>query len=127
VTLVDTDVIVWYMRGNTRAANTLHKLDGFAISAVTYMELLQGMRNKEEIRLLRAALKTWNAPIMAISEEISAKAVAYVEQYYLSHSLRLADALIGATATVNGLPLLSGNQKHYRVLPDLVLQKFRPA
>ena len=125
MTLVDTDVIVWYMRGSSRAANALHKLDRFAISAVTYMELLQGMRNKEEVRLLRASLKNWETPILAINEEISGKAVAYVEQYFLSHSLRLADALIGATATVNGLTLLTGNQKHYRVLPDLVLQKFR--
>ncbi len=127
MTLVDTDVIVWYMRGNTRAASTLRKLDRFAISAVTYMELLQGMRNKEEVRLLRAALKIWNTPIVAISEEISGKAVAYVEQYFLSHSLRLADALIGATATINGLQLLTGNEKHYRILPDLVVQKFRAA
>jgi hypothetical protein len=125
VTLVDTDVIVWYMRGNPRAANALHKLDRFAVSAVTYMELLQGMRDKEEARLLRATLRNWDTPILPVSEEISGKAVAYVEQYFLSHSLRLADALIGATATVNGLPLLTGNQKHYRILPDLVLRRFR--
>ena len=126
MTLVDTDVIVWYMRGNSRAANALHKLDRFAISVVTYMELLQGMRNKEEVRVLRSTLKNWDTPILPIGEEISGKAVSYVEQYFLSHSLRLADALIGATATVNGLTLLTGNQKHYRVLPDLVLQRFRP-
>lgn len=126
MTLVDTDVFIWYMRGNVRAARALSGLDRFSISAVTYMELLQGMRNKEEVRLLRAALKAWNAPILSIDEEISGKAVFYVEQYFLSHSLRLADALIGATATMNGLTLLTGNQKHYRVLPDLVLRKFRP-
>lgn len=126
MTLVDTDVLIWYMRGNARAAAALSRLDRFAISAVTYMELLQGMRNKEEVRLLRAAFKAWNAPILSIDEEISGKAVFYVEQYFLSHSLRLADALIGATATMNGLTLLTGNQKHYRILPDLVLRKFRP-
>lgn len=124
--LVDTDVIVWYMRGNSRAANVLYKLDQFAISAITYMELLQGMRNKEEVRVLRATLKDWDTPILPISEEISGKAVSYVEQYFLSHSLRLADALISATATVNGFSLLTGNQKHYRILPDLVMHKFRP-
>ena len=125
MTLVDTDVIVWYMRGNSRAANALHKLGQFAISAITYMELLQGMRNKEEVRVLRATLKNWDTPIIPISEEISGKAVVYVEQYFLGHSLRLADVLIGATATVNGLPLLTGNLKHYRILPDLVLKIFR--
>lgn len=126
MTLVDTDVIIWYMRGDARAASTLHKLDRLAVSAVTYIELLQGMRNKEEARILRATLKNWDTPILPISEEISGKAVAYIEQYFLSHSLRLADALIGATATINGLPLLTANQKHYRILPDLVIKKFRP-
>ena len=125
MTLVDTDVIVWYMRGNPRAAIALRKLDRFAISAVTYMELLQGVLNKEEARVLRATFKNWVTPILPINEEISGKAVVYIEQYCLSHSLRLADALIGATATINGLSLLTGNQKHYRVLPDLVLQRFR--
>jgi len=125
--LIDTDVIVWYIRGSSRAVNALRKLDRFAISAVTYMELLQGMRNKEEVRVLRATLKNWDTPILPISKEISGKAVSYVEQYFLSHSLRLADALIGATASVNGLTLLTGNQKHYRVLPDLVMQRFRSA
>ena len=125
MTLVDTDVIIWYMCGNSRAASVLYKLDRFAISAITYIELLQGMRDKEEARILRATLKNWNTPILPISEEISGKAVSYVEQYFLSHSLRLADALIGATATINGLSLLTGNQKHYRMLPDVVLQKFR--
>lgn len=125
MTLVDTDVIVWYMRGNPGAARSLLRAGRFAVSAVTYMELLQGMRNKEEVRLLREAFREWDTPILPISEEISGKAVTYVEQYFLSHALRLADALIGATATVNGLPLLTGNQKHYRVLPDLVIQRFR--
>lgn len=127
MTLVDTDVLIWYLRGDNKAASALDRLDRFAISAVTYMELLQGMRNKEEVRLLRAALRDWNAPVLSINEEISGKAVFYVEQYFLSHALRLADALIGATATTNGLSLLTANQKHYRVLPDLVLSKFKPA
>ena len=30
-----------------------------------------------------------------------------IEQHYLSHSLNIADALIGATAIIYGIPLLS--------------------
>lgn len=124
--LVDTDVLIWYMRGNEKAYQTIENFDGFSISVVTYMELVQGMNNKKELTLLRQALRGWNARVIYLTEEISAKAMFYVEQHFLSHSLELADALIGASAITHGLPLLTGNDKHYKVLKDLDLQKFRP-
>ncbi len=37
--LIDTDVIIWYMRGNPNALNALEQHKGFTISVVTYMEL----------------------------------------------------------------------------------------
>lgn len=39
--LIDTDVIIWYMRGNQNASKALQKHRGFAISVITYMELVQ--------------------------------------------------------------------------------------
>jgi hypothetical protein len=90
------------------------------------MELVQGMRNKKELNNLRKALRGWNTKILYLSEEISAKAMFSVEQHFLSHSMQLADALIGATAIVYGLPLLTGNDKHYKVMKDIQIKKFRP-
>lgn len=58
--LIDTDVIIWYMRGNRNALKALEKHKGFTISVVTYMELVQGMRNKNELAALRKALKFWD-------------------------------------------------------------------
>ncbi len=124
--LVDTDVLIWYLRGNDKAYQTIENFDGFSISVVTYMELVQGMNNKKELTLLRQALRGWNAKVIYLTEEISAKAMFYVEQHFLSHSLELADALIGASAITHGLPLLTGNDKHYKVLKNLDVQKFRP-
>jgi predicted nucleic acid-binding protein len=124
--LVDTDVLIWYLRGNAKAYQAIEGLDGFSLSVVTYMELVQGMNNKRELTLLRQALRGWNARVIYLSEEISAKAMFYVEQHFLSHSLQLADALIGATAITHGLPLMTGNDKHYKVLKDLDVEIFRP-
>jgi hypothetical protein len=73
-----------------------------------------GMRNKYELLCLRRAIRLWNAKLLYVTEEISAKAMFYVEQYYLSHSLPLADALIGATAVVIGLSLLPANLNQYQ-------------
>ncbi len=95
--LVDTDVLVWYMCGNEKAKRVIENLKSFSISVVTYIELVQGLRNKKELNVLRSSLKGWNAEIIYINEEISIKAMFLVEQYYLSHSIQLADALVGAT------------------------------
>lgn len=124
--IVDTDVLIWYLRGNEKARRAIEGLDGFSLSVITYMELVQGMRNKRELNTLRRALHAWQAKMLHVSEEISAKAMFAVEQHYLSHSMRLADALIGATAVVHGLPLLTGNDKHYRAMKDVQIQRFRP-
>ena len=122
--LVDTDVLIWYLRGNEKAYEVIENMSGFSLSVVTYMELVQGMRNKQELNSLRQALRGWNATIIYLSEEISAKAMFFVEQHFLSHSLELADALIGATAITHGVPLLTGNDRHYKVLNDLEVRKF---
>ena len=124
--IIDTDVLIWYMKGNEKAYEVIDSSDTLFISVVTYMELVQGMRNKTELVNLRKALLGWNAHILYISEEISAKAMFYVEQHYLSHSIQLADALVGATAIAYGYPLLTANDKHYKVLKDVQIEKFRP-
>jgi len=124
--LVDTDVLIWYLKGNENAYQVIENLNNFFISVVTYMELVQGMRNKKELNTLRKALHIWNAQILYISEEISAKAMFYVEQHFLSHSIQLADALIGATAIAYGDSVLTGNDRHYKVLKDLEIKIFKP-
>jgi len=57
--LIDTDVLIWYMRGNENAYQAIENTDTFFISVITYMELIQGLRNKKELALLRKALHDW--------------------------------------------------------------------
>ena len=124
--LIDTDVLIWYMKGNRNAYSALEKAEKFSISAVTYMELVQGMRNKNELNRLRRALNDWNSKILYITEDISVKAMFFVEQHFLSHAIHLADALIAATALAHALPIVTGNDRHYKVLKDVHVKKFRP-
>ena len=124
--IVDTDVIIWYMRGNERARTILEKLTTFSISVISNMELIQGMRNKTELRELRKAFNEWRVNVVFINEIISAKALFLMEKHYLAHSLMLADALIAATAASCGMPLLTGNTKHYRMITDMEIRKFTP-
>ena len=64
--------------------------------------------------------------IFYLDHEISARAASYVEEHFLSQSLQLADALIGATAVVHRLPLLTADDRHYRAIGELSVEPFRP-
>lgn len=124
--LIDTDVLIWYLRGDERAREAIESYPSFSVSVVTYMELVQGMRNQQELSALRRSLKDWNAKVLYIDEEISVKAMFLVERHFLSGSLRLADALIASTALANGMPVLTANVKHYRAVSQLDIEIFRP-
>lgn len=124
--LIDTDVLIWNMRGNTNAAELLDNAGGFTLSAVTYMELVQGARNKIELRTLRKTLQYWKASIHPLDSEISTRAMFLMETYALSHNMQMADALIASTAISLGETLLTANDKHYRMIDDLEIKVFRP-
>lgn len=124
--LADTDVLIWNLRGNEKAAARLDAEHDLALSAVTYMELVQGLRNQAELRQLRQAMRFWEATLIHVDVAISARASVLMEQHALADSLQLADALIAATAVEAGRILLTGNVKHYRRLPGLALERFRP-
>ncbi len=122
--IVDTDVLIWYSRNNEKAKELLHSLRGFNISVITYMEIIQGVRNKQELNHFKKSLSILNIKVIQIDEMISTKAMFFVEQYALSHAMELADALIGATSIVQQMPLITGNDKHYKHLPGINIKKF---
>ena len=124
--LVDTDVLIWNLRGNQKAGEWLDRSPGFTVSAVTYMELIQGLRDQTEFRALRQAVQYWDARIQPVSEAISNRATFLVETYALSHNMQMTDALIAATATQLGLPLVTANDRHYRHIEGLEIHLFRP-
>jgi predicted nucleic acid-binding protein len=123
--LIDTDVLIWLFRGKDSARELLEKIETVSLSAITYMELIQGARNKEEFRLLRQTIHEHEWQILPLSENISHRATVYIENYALSHGLRLADALIAASAVESGTALMTGNNKHYKMIPEIDLKTYR--
>ena len=124
--LVDTDVLIWSLRGHSSAEEMLQSFGGFSLSAVSYMELVQGLRDTREFLTLRQALRFWPAAVVALDADVSSRAVNLIEQHALSDGLRLADALIAATAMARGETLLTANRKHYAPISGLELQVFKP-
>ena len=80
--IIDTDVLIWYLRGNEKAKKVVESFVAFKISAVTYMELLQGMKNKEEYRIFQKQMQRWDTEIIQIDREISSRAIFYVSAYF---------------------------------------------
>lgn len=124
--LFDTDVLIWVLRGNAKAAQAVDGCDQRALSVVTYMELLQGARNKAEIKAIKAFLADIRFTAIPLTENIGHRASIYMEEYVLADSLSMADALIAATAIEAQQSLISGNAKHYKAIQELDLKRFRP-
>jgi predicted nucleic acid-binding protein len=124
--IIDTDVLIWYLKGNERAKKSVEESIPFSISVITYMELIQGMRNREEFKKFQKQIHKWNTNIIQIDQEISSRAMFYVQEYALSHSMMLADALIAATVVQTSDKLLTANDKHYKFIPTLECMKFKP-
>ena len=124
--LADTDVLIWFFRGKQSARKVIEEHRTVELSAVTYMELAQGTRNKNELKLLRQSISAngWN--ILPITESVSYRATTYIESYALSHGMRLADALIAATSIDLGLTLITANVRHYDFLRGISLRRYHP-
>lgn len=124
--LFDTDVIIWALRGNRRAAVALDKADALALSVINYMELIQGARGKKELRMIRVYLADLGFSILPLTENIGHRASIYLEEYGLKSSLGIPDVLVAATAVEGEIPLCSGNDKHYSIISEVDLKVFRP-
>jgi predicted nucleic acid-binding protein len=124
--LIDSDVLIWLMRGHVGAAARLHALSSWRISAVTYMELAQGCRDKAELARLKKGLAARDTDIVPITPAITEHALDLIDKLALSHGIRLADALIGATAIVNKATLITANIKHFGTIKGLETEIFEP-
>jgi len=122
----DTDVLIWVLRGNEKAARVVDAEDERAISLVTYMELIQGARSRAELKQVKAFLVEAGFRTLPLSDAIGHRASIYVEEYGLATALGVADALIAATVVETGERLCTANHRHYACIKELQLETFRP-
>ncbi len=122
----DTDVLIWFFRGNAGAARVIDQDADRAISVVGYMELLQGAADKREARLIKEFLRECGIKVLPLTENIGHRASIYMEEFGLSSGMRVADALIAATAAENNLRLCTGDRRHFRAVRELEISVFRP-
>ena len=124
--IFDSDVMIWAFRGNRIALKAIDDAETRSISSVTYMELLQGVRNKVEMREMKRFLSKLSFSTLPITANISNRAVAIMEETALKGDLGVCDALIFATACETGETLLGGNKKHFKEVALLNAVEFKP-
>lgn len=124
--IFDTDIFIWVQRGNAKAAALIDGAKDRYLSVQTYMELLQCATDKQQQRLVKRFISDLNFSVLPLTENIGHRALVYVEEYGLSSGMRAGDAIIAATASENGMPLTTGNAKHFKVVKELELKIFKP-
>lgn len=123
--IFDTDILIWFLRGNEKAAQVIENEDLRKISTITYLELFQGVKNKQESKQIRHFVSDYSFEVIPLSENIGHRAIIYMEQYGLKVDICLSDVLIAASTVETNEILYTGNTKHYRIIPDLEIKQFR--
>ena len=110
--LLDTEVLVEYLRGREEAVGYLVGLaSDLYVSVISIAKLFAGVRGDEEERWLRQFLLAFDA--VPVSEKVARTGGLYRRDYGPSHGTGLADALIAATAAESGAKLVSFNRRHF--------------
>ena len=117
--LVDTDILIDYLRGHAGAVSFLEKhIDEVFISAVSVAELFQGVREGGERTRLSRMISAF--VVLPLTEEIAETAGLYRRDFKASTGCGLADCMIAATASAHRFPLATLNCKHFKMLQGVV-------
>lgn len=120
--IYDTDIFILLQNGNKKASKLIDNDPQRFLSVITYLEFLQGSRNRTEMKRNKDFLLDLNFQMIPLSDKIGHQACFYIEHFTLSHGTRTNDALIAATAYQEDQPLCTANGKHFKHIPNLKLQ-----
>jgi predicted nucleic acid-binding protein len=118
--LVDTDIIIWILRGDESLRDTFKNIvketDGYIfVTPVQFAETYAGVRPKEEKRVDKffSSLKT-----TVVDKDTGKLAGVFMKNFRKSHNVTLADALVAASSRLNHFKLWTNNRKHYPMLDE---------
>lgn len=117
--LLDTSILVDYLRQLPQAVNFLDSLSLPYISVITGMEIIQGSRNKRELENNLAFLKKFR--IIEIDSKISKTAMRLLKKYRLKYNAKIPDIFI-ATALSENKILLTRNIKDFYFIDGINIE-----
>jgi tRNA(fMet)-specific endonuclease VapC len=124
--LIDTHWVASWLNGRQEAHDLLESLrgEGLSISLITYGEIYDGIYfGRDPLRyeaIFRRFLQI--VPVLGLNEEIIER-FARIRGHLRATGQIIGDfdILIGATAIHHGLPLVTGNRRHFERIPGLTL------
>jgi len=130
-TLLDTDTLSEIMKGQDfhiqqKAQQYLGVYGYFTFSIITRYEILRGLKAKEAIRQLSAfERRCQKSNVLPLTDEVIIQAAdIYGNLYRQGQLISDADILIGATALVHGLALVTKNIDHFQRISHLGLENW---
>ena len=118
--VIDTNILVDHFRRLPAAVDFVAHLRGRpVVSVITAGELFAGVREGKERQEIERFLS--RTVLIDVDEQIAIRAGLMLRQYRKSHGVGLADALIAATAEVDGAVIATLNAKHFPMLNDVLV------
>lgn len=112
--LIDTDIIVWFLRGRKEVIRLLEELQKSGVptcSSISIVEVQSGVINGEEEKTSKFLNSLEVCPV---NREIANLAGEYIRKYKKKGIiLEIPDVIIGATSILHNLTLVTYNIKHY--------------
>ena len=115
------------LRGHPKAVRFARTIDPAErnVSMVSYLEVLRGIRDRREANDIRDFLEEWFTEVVPLKPETGDSAVSLMAQFALSHRPAVDDILIAATALTRREAVATGNVKHFRFIPGLVVHHLK--
>lgn len=118
--LIDTDVLIDYLRGNADAVNFLEGLTNhLLISSITVAELYAGVREGNERTAHDRFISAFE--LVPIDVEIAVAGGLFRRDFGKSHNVGLADAIIAASAKARNAVLITLKSKHFPMSMKVVV------
>lgn len=121
---IDSDILIWHLRGERKSLNLLKKLknkEGYKlwIGAIQRAEIVFFMRKSEEKNTMLFLSQFETA---SIDQEIIDNAGSLYRTWNPNHGIDINDAILAATARKTGGIIYTLNVKHYP-MPDIIVKK----
>jgi predicted nucleic acid-binding protein len=118
--VVDSSVLIDYLRGRRRATEYLDRLrteGSLATHVVAVAEVLAGSRNQQEQNEIERLFEGF--VVVPIEEQDSIQSVALFKEYRLAYGVGWLDCLIAATCLGHSFPIATLNDRHFAVFGGL--------
>ena len=116
--LVDTDVLVEFLRGHNKAVAFVKEFSSrIILSPLVVAELYAGVKGNTELAVLENFVSLFR--IAPLTVEIAKSGGLYRRDFGGSHGVGLADAILAATADAEKAELKTLNIKHYPMIRGL--------